>query len=347
MRRLILSVLTFACALLVVTSCSAQAGGGSGGKNNQTKTVDLEGMVYGPSSGTALNNIKIELLSPHGGVIATSFTDPNGRFSFRGLAPATYIIQVNETGYDAVRESLDLTFGSNRSASIFLKNSEVKGQTQSGPTTSAHELALPQKVRDVLEEGRKKLYGKKDPRGSLADFQTAIDGAPGCYEAYYEMGAAHWQLGQTQEAEAAFHKSLELSEEKYGRADLGLGALLADRNQFANAEKFLRHGLESEPTSWLGQFELARVLFGEGRLEEAETSALQARDLKPDAPGIYRLLTNIHLRMNNTVAALQDLDIYIKLDPDSPGGQQAKQLREKVQRSAAQAKSPAAEPPKP
>jgi hypothetical protein len=343
MRRAILSVLTFACALLAVTPCTAQIGG----RPTQTQTMHLEGMVYGPRSGTALDNIKIELLSPHGGVVATTFTDPNGRFSFRGLAPAGYIIQVTESGYDAVHESVDLTFGSNRSVSIFLKSSEAEGRSQSGPTTSVHELALPQRVRDSLQEGRKKLYGKKDPQGSLADFQTAIDGAPGCYEAYYEMGASRWQLGQTQEAEAAFRKSIELSTEKYGRADLGLGALLADRNQFADAEKILRRGLESESTSWLGQFELARVLFGEGRLEEAETSALQARNLKPDALGVYKLLTNIHLRMNNTVAALQDLDICIKLDPDSPGGQQAKLLREKVQRSMAQAKPPTAEPPKP
>ncbi len=347
MRRPILSVLTFACALLAVTPCTAQTGGGAGTRPNRTQAMNLDGTVYGPDSGMALNNIKIELLSPHGGVVATTFTDPNGRFSFRGLAPAAYIIQMNESGYDPVHENVDLTFGSSQSVSIFLKTSEAKGPPQNGPMTSAHELALPQKIRDALQVGRKKLYGKKDPRGSLADFQTAIDGAPGCYEAYYELGAARWQLGQTQEAEAAFRKSVELSTEKYGRADLGLGALLADRNQFADAEKILRRGLESEPTSWLGHFELARALFGEGRLEEAETSALQARNLKPDALGVYRLLTNIHLRMNNTVAALQDVDIGSKLAPEGPGGQQAKQLREKVQHSMAQAKPPAAEPPKP
>jgi hypothetical protein len=46
---------------------------------------------------------------------------------------------------------------------------------------------------------------------------------------------------------------------------------------------------------------------------------------------IYRLLCNVHHRQKNYPALLGDIDAYLKLDPDSPAGIRAKQMREEVQ----------------
>jgi regulator of sirC expression with transglutaminase-like and TPR domain len=46
---------------------------------------------------------------------------------------------------------------------------------------------------------------------------------------------------------------------------------------------------------------------------------------------VYRLLSNIHLQQKDYPALLQDIDQYLKLDPDSPAGVRAKELREQVQ----------------
>jgi hypothetical protein len=58
--------------------------------------------------------------------------------------------------------------------------------------------------------------------------------------------------------------------------------------------------------------------------------------LSPGTAVIYRLLSNIHLRQKNYPALLRDLDAYIKLDPDSPAGLRAKQMRDQVQAKIAE-----------
>lgn len=68
----------------------------------------------------------------------------------------------------------------------------------------------------------------------------------------------------------------------------------------------------------------------ENRINEAEECALRARKLAPNAPVTYRLLANIHIRKRDSSELIEDLDAYIKLDPDSPAGLRAKQLRAQV-----------------
>jgi lipoprotein NlpI len=68
------------------------------------------------------------------------------------------------------------------------------------------------------------------------------------------------------------------------------------------------------------------------RLEPALDAAKTAESLAPQQPKVYRLLSLIHLRQKNYQAAVADLDAYIRLDPDSPEGKTAKQIRADTQR---------------
>jgi lipoprotein NlpI len=54
--------------------------------------------------------------------------------------------------------------------------------------------------------------------------------------------------------------------------------------------------------------------------------------LAPQQAKVYRLLSLIHLRQKNYQAALVDLGAYIRLDPDSPEGHTARQIRADTQR---------------
>jgi predicted Zn-dependent protease len=90
---------------------------------------------------------------------------------------------------------------------------------------------------------------------------------------------------------------------------------------------------------------LGRILLNENKVGDAEKSAQQARSLAPNAAIIYRLLSNIHLSQKNYPALVQDLDAYIKLDPDSPAGVRAKEIRKQVQENISKGKlTPAASP---
>jgi lipoprotein NlpI len=83
-------------------------------------------------------------------------------------------------------------------------------------------------------------------------------------------------------------------------------------------------------------------LLNQKNFADAGKAAEQARSLAPASPIVYRLLSNVHLNEKNYSALLLDLDAYIKLDPDSPAGIRARELRTQVAQKVGDAKPLAA-----
>ena len=305
----------------------------------------LSGTVYYAGGNQPVENATVELRTTEGSMIVPQRTSSTGWFEFHGLPRGIYVITINAAGFDPVNFNVDLSLTSSRGIVIYLKplpgSSAKPTNVQS---VSAHELSMPQKAHDLMESGKKKLYKDKDATGGIMDFQGAVAVAPGYYEAYYQMAMAYLTLGQREPAEQSLRKAIEVSGDKYGEADIGLGTTMLDKGDFAGGEKRIRRGLELSPDSWLGHYELGRALLNENRIDDAEKAALQARSLDPNAAIVYRLLSNLHLRKKNYPALLEDLNSYLKLDPDSPAGIRAKQIREEAQRKIATGKAePAAD----
>jgi len=104
----------------------------------------------------------------------------------------------------------------------------------------------------------------------------------------------------------------------------------------------LREGLTLNPHSWPGQFQLGSLEVARGHLELAFTAADEARALAPNQPGVYRLLAVIHLRQKDYPALIRDLDAYLRLDPDSPAGLRAKEIRAAAEKEIANSSGTAA-----
>jgi tetratricopeptide (TPR) repeat protein len=310
----------------------------------------LNGTVYYAEGNKLAENVRVELRTTEGNLVTSTETNSDGWFEFRGLARAPYVVMINVTGFERVNVDFDLAFTSSRGNVFYLKQrSDDKAKLPSAHSVSMHELSMPQKARELVESGKKKLYADKNAEGGLQDFQQAIATAPGYYEAYYQAGMADITLGRKRKAAEDFEKAKELSGDAYGEAEIGLGALLLDDAEFAAGEKAIRRGLELNPNAWLGHYELGRAFLNENRIDLAEKSGIEARSLAPNAPIVYRLLCNVHLRQNNYAALLEDLDAYLRLDSDSPAGIRAKELREQVRQkiNASRSEAPAGSAPKP
>jgi tetratricopeptide (TPR) repeat protein len=200
---------------------------------------------------------------------------------------------------------------------------------------SVHELTIPDKAREAYNKGVRCLNAK-DWAGSVPEFQRAIKSFPGFYEAYDMQGVAQLAMQSWQDAESSFRKSLDLSLGRYAAPHFGLGLILCiDYKQFADAEAMVREGLDLDPANASGHFALAWVLYSVGRLTEAEQSAREAIRYKPAFAEPYLLLAQIHLRQNHSAAAIEDLDGYLKLDPDSPRSARARAARADAQRALA------------
>jgi hypothetical protein len=296
------------------------------------QSVSLAGTIYSEASKRPVQQASLRLCDPAGNMLEQMVTTDSGEFVFRQLHHAEYILTVTAAGYQPYDLHVDLSFTSDRGISIYLNpNPGDPAAPSPAGSVSAHEMSMPQKARDLLSSGEKKLYFDKNPQAGLADFQQAVSIAPGFYEVYYQIGMAYLTLGTRDDAEKSFRKSIEVSNDKYGEPVIGLASFLIDTGDLAQSEKMTRHGLELSPNSWFGHYQLGRILFNENKIADAQKSAEQARSLDPNAAIVYRLLSNIHISQKNYPALIQDLDAYIKLDPDSPAGVRAKEIRKQVE----------------
>jgi hypothetical protein len=290
-------------------------------------TFKINGNVYYEDRSHPAAHVQVQVQDSEGVSFQTEETNDSGWFEFARVNSGSYTLEVNVQGYQRVSMPVDPP-GKGLVIELISTSNEKK-PTATG-AVSAHELSMPAKARDLMTSGKTKLYAEKNAEGGLADFQSAIAIAPGYYEAYYQAGMAYLTMSKRDNAETSFRKSVDLSGDKYCEADVGLGTLMLDRNEFAQGEKIIRHGVELNPAYWMGHYELARALLNEDKLPDALKSADQAKSLAPGAAIVYRLLSNIHMHQKDYPALLTDLDAYIELDPDSPSGIRAKQLREQV-----------------
>lgn len=277
----------------------------------------------------------MRLCDSFGRTLMETSTSASGQFQFNGLQAGGYLLQFEVPGFQKAETKLTLTFSSEPALSIYLKPLS-HNSTPQDYRISARELALPETAMNLYREGKKKLYTGNDPQGALADFQKVLAQAPAFYEARYYAGMAHLALNHASDAEKEFRGCIDDSHNQYGKANIALGTLLVDRGEIDSGEQQIRHGLDLNPSAWLGHYQLGRLEAVRGHLDIAELHAEQALQLSPATAIVYQLLANIHVRQKNYEAALNDIDAYVKLDPDSPAGLRAREIRAQLEKQVQQ-----------
>jgi len=221
------------------------------------------------------------------------------------------------------------------SASTAASAAGAPAASSSDYIVSVQELKMAGKARKAFDQGTRLLL-KGDPAGSLPYFQRAIAEYSGHYKAYYNMGIAHYRLGHIAEAEQALQKSINLTGGAYGAPQFAMGMVLCEEQDFRQAETVIERGLDVDPGSATGKYFLGWAQFALNRLVDAERSVRQALLRKANFADAYFLLARIHQRQNNSPAVVEDLNAYLKLDPNSRGNVQAKALLEKTHQALEQ-----------
>ena len=305
--------------------------------SNSRNTYSIAGSVRDESDQHIMENVRVNLMQSGGVLLMTTFTGGNGEFDFSGVTNGEYFVEVVEKDYEPAQQAVNILNSTRRGVTIFLTRSASVVKSGSAGSISAHQLSAPHKAHDEYDKGLNLMYAKADYQGAISQFQRAIKDFPTYYEAYAQEGYAYLRLKDLAPAEEAMRKSIELSAGQYSDAIFMLAALLNETNRYTDAETVAKQGAEVDTASWRGPFELARALSGLKQLEEAEKSAIEARDMKPDNPPVYLMLANIHIQRHDYRALSKDLDAYLKLVPAGPDAEQARKMRDNVQSAMQQA----------
>jgi tetratricopeptide (TPR) repeat protein len=305
----------------------------------KAQVSSLEG-VEGEISGTVLlevdkrpaSQVAVKLKSRVAGVFRSVLTDFEGHFRVQNLPRGTYDIAVDEEGYEATQTSAQLD-GPSAKLVVYLKGRSAPIR-QNRYTVSVRELKIPSRAQDEFQKGLQRL-ARNDPAGSLSHFTKASQAFPGYFEAYYNMGVAQTTLGHRDEAIRAFQTAIDLSGGRYATAEFGYGYLLCQEGRPVEAEKIVRRGLELEDTSPQGYVILGQALKQLNRLDEAEKSAHEALLRNPNYAGAYLVLSDVAESKGEYRREIEDLDIYLKLQPNGPGSELARKVRIAAQKMLA------------
>jgi len=307
----------------------------------------IRGNVRSAANEVGLEMIRVDLKRFTGETVASAYSRNNGEFEFTGLGNGTYIITIDLEGFEPVRETVELFNTSRVGIQVLLRKIETFAPQEPGHAVSARELALPRRARDAMQRGMERLYQKSDYKGSLLEFRKVLAEAPNFYEAHFQTGVAYLSLQQEADAETELRRAIELSAGEYPEAHFVLASILSSRNDFDGAEQLLRKGLALDGEAWQGHYELARALFGLNRVDEAEASARETHRLNPGYAQLHLLSANIYIRKKNYPALLQELDEYLKLEPEGEMAAQARQTRTRIAESLARAQGSSSPPPNP
>ena len=312
-------------ALLASVGTAPQAGAqqfnASGGRSTIEGSVLIDGVKH-PAA-----RVRVDVKALTGGGIATTFTDSSGRFQAPAQGTGSVIVAVQENGYEPVEQQVNVGYeGSTSGVLIRLRKLKASLVDRGAYTVSVHDLKVPGKARHEFDKGIARLQ-KNDAEGSLNHLKEATNAFPNYYEAYYQIGLANLELRRGNDAEQALQRSINLSGGGYAEPQVALGALLCDRQSFQEAERVLRRAIDVDANSWKGHLFLGQALFGQNRLAEAEKSAHEVLLRRSDVASVHILLANIHIRRQEYILGISDLDTYLSMRPDGGSSEQAREVR--------------------
>src|SRR2546423_7029408 len=321
---LLAGIFVWLAFLFVAPQASAQFG------PSPSSRAIISGCVLVEGTDRPAGAVRVDIRPLTGCPLVTTYTDSVGRFEANGPDVGAYIVTVDEQGYEPVEQRVDRG-GAMADVVLILKKARAFLPVHHGYTVSVKELNIPGKARREFDKGTDRLQ-KHDYVGGLAHFKEATNAYPDYYEAFYQAGLANMELRRWTDAEQDFQRAINLTGGGHAEAEFALGAVLCQRQAYADAEAALRRGRDVDSNSWKGYVFMGEALFGQNRLDEAEKNAREAILRKPDAASAYILLANVHVRRHQYVMALSDLDTYLKLKPTGPTSDQARDVRNAAQR---------------
>lgn len=245
---------------LMVAPAWAQAGRGR-----------LQGQVTDPE-GNPLAGVEITAYNPEKTPSTyTEITDENGRWAVLGLSNDTWKFTFRKDGYIPLEIDASVSgFGRNPDMDVTLEPYEAPvGGVAVGEVAG----------RELFEEGEA-LYAAEDYAGAIAKWEEFAVVNPSFYQVYVNIGNAHKELGNNEEAMAAYEKVLDHDP--------------ADSRALAN---------------------LAELLVLEGRSEEAIPLFERVVDQSPDDPAVFYNVAELYFQQRVTDKAIEFYKRALQVDP--------------------------------
>jgi tetratricopeptide (TPR) repeat protein len=268
--------------------------------------------------------VYVELLNDTDSVISRTRTNAVGRFSFVGMPPGRFIVKVLplRTNYLEQAQEVQITNGTrtrNDTAyiDIYLRYDKRRGEEVND---ASREVVFVQEVPDAA----KKLYqdgvsefGKNQER-SLAKVEEALRIFPAYFDALNWAGKAYISLKNYEKGYPYLLKAIDINPRSYG-AYYSLGFAFYQLKQYPAALEAARATTVLAPDSMDAQLLHGTLLRITGNYPDAEKALLKANTAAKKMNGeVHWQLSLLYNRLGRNQETIDELEIYLKLTPDTP-----------------------------
>ena len=310
-------LLTVAVALLSAASAAQQTTTMSAGSSAGITTVSVR-ITYQQNHRPAAA-MRVELISPLGGVAGMRSTDGNGAATFDGVGSGRYQIEVSGPDIETTKSEIFETGGSN-GGPYHTERIEVRlTKTPSGESSGAA-LApiIPEAAEKEFKLGSKEM-DKKHWDEAKDHFQKAIDAFPKYAEAFNSLGLAEIQLKDGKASVDAFRAATQI-DPTLQEANLYLGQFYYENTQYKQAEPYLQRSATYQPKSAQLLTALANVELQNGETDLALANARKVPSLpNPKQFAISHLIVAQALTEKGKDDEIaKEYEEYLKEAPDSP-----------------------------
>jgi Flp pilus assembly protein TadD len=317
-------LLFFAAALFALqTGASAQGigahrgetSGGTGG------TRAIQGHIISPTGRMPETRVRVSVSSSNGGMQTTTAGD-DGVFIVNNLEPGPYEVTIDAgKDYELMHESVFIGGA--------VQTANVPVYLRLKPEFNPALAGVPKAAVDLYVRAQESAR-KGDTEKAAALLAEAVAQHPQFGLAHNELGLVHMRAGRLDKALEEY-KAASKSLPDDPSVQLNYGTALAEKRDFAEAEKQLRRALKRFDKAAAGHYYLGVTLIGLKNIDGAEAELQQAAKLGGDQmAGAHRLLGGIYWAKKKYKPAADELETYLKLAPKAPDAEQTRETVKKL-----------------
>lgn len=285
-------------------------------------------------------DINVELMDDFSRTLARTKTNASGRFSFSGFPSGRYRVRILPTGLDFEEQEQEFeiqnflrstpnggtvnTGFENVQKDFYLK--KRKTAEPKGPPESVFVQDVPLQAKEKYNNALKLLEGKQVPEG-LKELKSSIEIFQNYYDAIERLGTEYVKLQHYEAARILLYRATEINPRSY-QSWYGLSYAFYSLQKAEEGLKTVNKALDLKPNSVESLLLSGAILRKLKQFGEAEKQLKKAKTLSTvPIPEIHWQLALLYAHnLNRYHQAAEELEIYLKVKPDSPETENIKKL---------------------
>lgn len=283
-------------------------------------------------TGRPVASLLVELHSGNGALITQTFTTNEGDYAFTGLAGASFVLVINDPNHHPVSERVELTrSAANQPGGVVRMDLTIRpreGPTAPGQHGVVFHQDVPTKALEAYRGGIR-LLGERKTDEAVSAFREAVTVFPDYFDARFALGLEMLRQRRYPEAATELERARKVNP-RNGRLYHTFGLLLMEQRRYPQAVEVFEAAARLDPSNAEAHLMRGAALIEIGRLDDAQNALNRAEQLSTSKLAlVHANRARIYERQGNRRRAADELELYLKKNPDA---QNADSVREAIKK---------------